>query len=84
MVVHAPIDGVVYYGSMNRGRMSDSTTAASRLRPGASALANQVLMTVVATRPLQVSGDLAETDLRYATPGKPCKIEAKAFPDHTL
>ena len=49
MIVKAPIDGIVYYGSAVRGKWSAASV--ETLRRGDSILPNEVFMTVVQTRP---------------------------------
>ncbi len=80
MTVRAPFDGVVYYGSFNRGRSSDALSAAARLRPGSQLVAGSVVLTVAAPRPLRVDVEVAEGDLYRVKFGQTCVITPTAFP----
>ena len=84
MVIHAPIDGVVYYGAIHRGRSSDAASAAARMRPGSSVPPGSVILTLVAIRPLQVDAEAAEKDLFRLAKGQTCRIAATAFPNSPL
>lgn len=84
MVVRAPIDGVVYYGSIKRGRISDASTMESRLRPGGTISLNEVFMTVVATDALQLRADVPEKDLHRIRVGRRGKASLVAFPNQKL
>ena len=84
MEIRAPIDGIVYFGSVDRGYPSDAASAARKLRPRATASVGSVLMTIVAPAPLRLRGQLAEADYHLVRIGQRARIVAKAFPFESL
>ena len=58
--IRSPMDGVVYYGRIQRGSWSAPTTASERLVPGTTADTNKVLLTIIQPRPLCVWADVPE------------------------
>ncbi|MHC4398934.1 MAG: HlyD family efflux transporter periplasmic adaptor subunit [Planctomycetota bacterium] len=81
MTVKSPAEGVVYYGKWSRGKWSGGATLAEKLRPGSSASANSVLMTIVSPRPLQVRVTVPEKDLHWIRRGSSGTIHPVAYPD---
>jgi HlyD family secretion protein len=83
--VHAPADGLVYYGRCERGQWSAGTTA-PKLHKGGIIAPDEVFMTVVAPRPLDVRATVDEKDLNALTQPKELKgLITPAFdPDHRL
>lgn len=69
MTVRSPIDGIVYHGKLSRGKPADSATMADALRPGGAIQPNQVVMTVVAPRPMFIRATAPEANLRDLRPG---------------
>lgn len=69
MNIRAPVAGVVYYGESERGQWSSISSAAERLKQGASLSPNKVLMTIVQTRPLAIRATVAEKHLHEVRPG---------------
>ena len=63
MIVHAPADGLVYYGRNEHGNWPGAASLTSKLRKGGVVTADEVLITVVAHRPLIVRGAVEEKDL---------------------
>ncbi len=63
MTVHAPADGLVYYGRSEHGNWPAAASLSSKLRKGGVVMADEVLITVVAPRPLIVRGAVEEKDL---------------------
>jgi HlyD family secretion protein len=61
--IRSPMEGIVYYGRIQRGSWSAPSTASERLVPGSSADTNKVLMTIVQPRPLSVWVDVPENRL---------------------
>ena len=84
MTVRAPIDGVVYYGQINRGHPSDSSAMESMLSPKGSVPQGQVLMTIVAPRPMFVRTLVPEADLHDMRPGLKGKAIPTGYPDLRL
>ena len=63
MTVHAPADGLVYYGRDEHGNWPGAASMSSKLRKGGVITADEVLITVVAPRPLIVRAAVEEKDL---------------------
>ena len=63
MTVHAPADGLVYYGRNERGTWPGAAAMSSKLRKGGAIMADEVFITVVAPRPLVVRTAVDEKDL---------------------
>ncbi len=63
MTVHAPADGLVYYGRNEHGNWPGAASLSAKLRKGGVVTADEVLITVVAPRPLIVRGAVEEKDL---------------------
>ena len=82
MTVKAPIDGVVYYGSCDRGKWSAST--GEELRRGATVMPNKVFMTVVQARPLSVRVSISEKQLPNVRAGMKATLKPAALPDTRL
>ncbi len=61
MIVHAPTDGLIYYGRCDRGHWSAAATAA-KLHKGGVIAPDEVFITVVAQEPLQVRAAVDEKD----------------------
>jgi HlyD family secretion protein len=84
MNVKAPLEGVVYYGSCDRGKWSGYDTAAESLRAGGSLTMNRVFMTVVKPRPMFVRVAVAEKQLHQVAPGMKGTVKPAGYPDITL
>ncbi len=80
LTVKAPADGVVYHGKCVRGQWQ----AGMPLARGAMLQQDQVLLTVVKTRPVFVRAVVEEKDLHHLRPSLRGKAEADAFPDKKL
>ena len=52
MTVHAPADGIVYYGRNDHGTWPGAAAVSSKLRKGGVIMADEVFITVVPPRPL--------------------------------
>jgi multidrug efflux pump subunit AcrA (membrane-fusion protein) len=63
--VHAPADGLVYYGRNDHGNWPGAAATASKLRKGGAIMADEVFITVVAPRPLVVRSSVEEKDLNH-------------------
>ena len=79
MVVSAPMAGHVYYGQSDRGRWTTGAGLAKQLRKGGALMANQVVLTVVATSPAFVRIDVPEKELGRLNPGAPATIVPTGF-----
>jgi RND family efflux transporter MFP subunit len=82
MNVRAPVDGIVYYGSCERGRWTGGT--GEELRRGSLLTANKVFMTVVQPRPMHVRAAVSERQLQHARAGLQGTVKPTAFPDVRL
>jgi HlyD family secretion protein len=85
MTVRAPIDGIVFYGRVMRGRATDSAAMADMLRPGGVIpQANQIVMTVVQSRPMFIHATASEGNLNDLRPNLPGIATTAAYPDLRL
>jgi len=67
MTVHAPADGLVYFGRCERGHWTSAGAVSSKLHKGGTILPDEVFMTIVAPRPLDVRASVDEKDLAALT-----------------
>ncbi len=84
MTVKSPIDGIVYYGKCIRGKFSDSNSLAENLRRDGAIMPNQVVMTVVDQRPMQIAAVVPELQLHWVRPGLKGVAKPTGFPDLKL
>ena len=84
MTVRAPIDGIVYYGKITRGRTSDAAALIDSLRPHGGVAPNQVVMTVVQPRPMCLRATFPESDLHDFRPNVKGIATPTGFPDLNL
>ena len=84
MVVHAPIDGIVYYGHFTDGSLPSALAAADSLQPGAKLKANQIVMTVVDADSLVMSASVTEAQLALVRAGSKGTITAVRFPGDVI
>jgi multidrug efflux pump subunit AcrA (membrane-fusion protein) len=84
MTVHAPADGLVYYGRNVHGNWPGAASLSSKLRKGGVVTAGEVLITVVAPRPLIVRGAVEEKDLHSLAGRDELKGRATPAADPTL
>lgn len=85
MILRAPADGIVYHGRSIRGEWSSASGSSNReLKPGASANADHVLMTIVTPGALQIHATLKEEQLGKVSKGVSGLATPKAFPDRRL
>jgi multidrug resistance efflux pump len=66
MTVHAPTDGLVYYGRCERGQWSAAATG-QKLRRGGVIASDEVFITVVTPRPVDIRATVEEKDLHVLT-----------------
>lgn len=81
LTVKAPIDGIVYYGKITRGRTSDANAFAEALRPKGGISPQQVVMTVVQPRPMCIRANFGEGDLHDMRPNLKGIATPPSFPD---
>ncbi len=67
MTVHAPADGLVYFGRCDHGHWASAAAVASKLHWGGTILPNEVFMTIVAPRPVDIRATVDEKDLAALT-----------------
>jgi multidrug resistance efflux pump len=84
MTIRSGIDGVVYYGKLNRGRPADAEALSDALSPQGKIQPNQVVMTVVSPRPMRVRATAAEALLHDLRPGMNATAVPTGFPDLEL
>lgn len=82
--VMAPKPGVVYYGDCQNGKWSNVETVAKQMEPGKALTPNEVFMTIVELRPLQVRLSLAEKDVSLLKKGLRGTAIPTALPDQKL
>ena len=82
--VKAPTSGVVYYGDCQDGKWTSIDTIAKQLEPGKTLTANQIFMTIVSLRPMQIRMSALEKDLRHLERGLGGEAIPTAFPDQKL
>ena len=78
MTVHAPADGLVYYGRPDRGQWSSAGAAAQKLHKGGVVPPDEVFITVVAARPIDIRATVEEKDL--AALGRPAELTGRVTP----
>jgi HlyD family secretion protein len=79
MTVKAPGDGIIYYGKCVRGKWTGGSLSGETLRRGAAVLPNDVVMTLVQPRPLQVRATLPESQLQNVKAGLAGTVEPAGF-----
>ena len=86
MVVHSPADGLVYFGRCDRGQWPAAAATAQRLRKGGIIAPEEVFITVVAVRPIDVRATVDEKDLLALTAPGMIKglVTPTVDPDHRL
>jgi multidrug efflux pump subunit AcrA (membrane-fusion protein) len=67
MTVHAPADGLVYFGRCDHGHWTSAGTVAAKLHKGGTILPDEVFMTIVAPRPVDIRASVDEKDLAALT-----------------
>ncbi|QDU41157.1 macrolide transporter subunit MacA [Maioricimonas rarisocia] len=84
MTVTAPADGIVFYGSCQRGKWPEIEARAKQLRKGGTVPANTVLMTIVTPGPSVVRVDVPEKELHALLQPREGYITPDAYPDLRL
>ncbi len=67
MTVHAPADGLVYFGRCDCGHWTSASAVSSKLHKGGNILPDEVFMTIVAPRPVDIRATVDEKDLAALT-----------------
>ena len=63
MTVHAPVDGLVYFGRCEQGHWPTAGAIALKLQKGGIIAPDEVFITVVAVRPIEIRATVEEKDL---------------------
>ncbi len=84
MTVKSPADGVVYYGKCVQGQWTTAAAVAQKLQRGGMLMADEVFLTVVSPKPLQVQANVEEKDLHWLHAGLKGKAEPAGYPDVKL
>jgi multidrug efflux pump subunit AcrA (membrane-fusion protein) len=79
MTVHAPFDGVVYYGQLSQGSWQNANPRS--LRVGEKLSSAQVIMTLVQPGKHKLIVDVPEAKLSWIKPGAPARVVPVALPD---
>jgi HlyD family secretion protein len=77
MIVKAPIDGIVYYGRSVRGKWSPLSV--ETLRRGAAVMPNDIVMTIVQTRPMTIRATVPENQAQRVRPGQQAFVQSVGF-----
>ena len=78
MTVRAPADGLVYYGRPERGQWTSASAAAQKLHKGGIISPDEVFITVVAARPIDIRATVEEKDL--AALSRPAELKGRVTP----
>jgi multidrug efflux pump subunit AcrA (membrane-fusion protein) len=82
--VHAPADGVVYYGKFGKGQWSATALSVEKLHAGGSLSADEVFLTVVGPGPLVLNTTVEEKDVALFHTGLKGKATLTALPELKL
>ncbi len=82
MIVKAPIDGIVYYGRCVRGKWIAMST--DTLRRGMPIQPNEIVMTVVQSRPLNIRTTIPESQAQRIRVGQKIYVQPVGFVDDKL
>ncbi|MEO0416982.1 MAG: HlyD family efflux transporter periplasmic adaptor subunit, partial [Verrucomicrobiota bacterium] len=77
MVVKAPADGLIYYGTVVRGKWTTASTVERKLNPGGKISPREIVMTLVDPNKLQLRVAVAEDKLKDLKPGKKSTVSLK-------
>jgi multidrug efflux pump subunit AcrA (membrane-fusion protein) len=82
MLATAPCDGILYYGRCVKGRWVNASSIAERMRRGGGSIQpEEVYMTIVQLRPLQIQGSVEEKQVQYLKAGQTGVVTTTAFDD---
>ena len=79
MIVKAPRDGIVYHGQADRGQWNTASVS-NRLKHDGVIQPKEVVMTVVASRPVVIRADVEEKDLHLLKEGLTGQAIPVGFP----
>ena len=80
MTVRAPLEGIVYYGKVTRGKTADVQSLVDSLRPDGQVQMNQVVMTVVQPQGMTIRAGVPEDQLHHLRPGLSGSATPNGFP----
>ncbi len=83
MTIKAPVDGIVYYGKYHNGQWTSSAVAGKLVR-GGLLVPEEVILTVVSARPVQVHASVDEKDLHWIKKGLKGVAIPAGYPDLRL
>ncbi len=83
MAMAAPADGILYYGKFTRGQWSNAASIEQIMANGSLPL-NQVIMTIVQPKPLNIRATIEEKDRGRVKVGQKGKVTVTAFPNEKL
>jgi HlyD family secretion protein len=78
-VVHAPKEGIVYYGTVTAGKWSPLAEARAKLKKHGAVGPHDVFMTIVRPNSLEIVGAVAEADVAKLRVGATGRITPNAF-----
>jgi multidrug efflux pump subunit AcrA (membrane-fusion protein) len=81
MTIKSPQAGIVYYGKFNQGKWTAAAEMAGKLVPEGTISPDQVLMTVVDSRPLLLRVLIDENDVHLLKPATAGKAKVPFRPD---
>jgi multidrug efflux pump subunit AcrA (membrane-fusion protein) len=86
MVVHSPGDGLVYFGRCDRGQWPAVGATAQKLHKGGVIAPDEVFITVVSVRPVDIRATVDEKDLLALTEPKLVRglVTPTVDPEHRL
>lgn len=85
MLVKAPCDGVLFYGRSVKGRWTNASSVADKFRKGGSSISNEeVYMTIVQMRPLQIQASVDEKTVQQLKAGQMGSVTLPTFDDLRL
>lgn len=84
LVVKSPATGVVYYGTVNRGKWSHADVVNASMKPDGTFKPGAGFLTIVEPRPLRLRTGVNESQLRKAVAGAPVRITPNVDPNLQL
>ncbi len=79
MTLKAPVEGIVYFGRLQEGRLTG--TDGQPLRKGDKVQPGRPIMTILKARPLTLAVEVPEEKFYAVRPGLQAKVEPKGLPD---
>jgi HlyD family secretion protein len=85
MLVKAPCDGILFYGRSVKGKWTNASSIAEKFRKGGSSISNEeVFMTIVQLRPLQIQASVDEKTVQQLQTGQTGSVTLPTFDDLRL